>query len=94
MKQLDIVSMTPILKGWSEDKKYHCVDKEGQEVLLRISPIEYLESRRHLFQVLQNITVLDVPMCKPIALEVLDDGVATYHTWIKGDDAVFDSHIS
>lgn len=82
-----IISQIPIDKGWSEDKKY-CVTKEDDtKYLLRISPIERFETRKALFSMLQKVSKLDIPMCKPVEFGTCKEGVYAIHTWIDGKDA-------
>lgn len=83
----DFVSRTPIEKGWSEDKKYHVTDRNGTEYLLRISPMERYETRKALFQILQQVAAPKIPMCRPVAFGTCPEGVYTLHTWIHGRDA-------
>ncbi|MDW7656192.1 MAG: phosphotransferase [Bacillota bacterium] len=76
----------PISRGWSEDKKY-CVSKvDGTKYLLRISPIERYEKRKALFEQLERVAGLGVPMCQPIEFGTCEDGVYTLHSWIDGED--------
>lgn len=35
-------AVEPISKGWSNDKKYRIITDLGEELLLRISSVEYL----------------------------------------------------
>ncbi|MBS7259266.1 MAG: hypothetical protein KIG25_02360 [Eubacteriales bacterium] len=35
-------AVEPISKGWSSDKKYRIITDLGEELLLRISSVEYL----------------------------------------------------
>lgn len=80
------VKIEPISRGWSEDKKY-CVSKaDGTKYLLRISPIERYEKRKALFEQLERVAGLGVPMCRPIEFGSCDDGVFTLHSWIDGED--------
>lgn len=87
MTELDFVSKKLITKGWSEDIKYHATKADGTEFLLRISPIERFETRKLLFDLLQKVADLDIPMCKPVKFGVCSEGVYSLHTWIHGKDA-------
>ena len=59
-----IVKMEPILKGWSEDKKYCVTTTEGIKYLLRVTPASRYEIRKSLFEMLKQVAMLDIPMCK------------------------------
>lgn len=87
MTEFHFTSMTPINKGWSEDKKYQVKKDDGSKYLLRISPIERFETRKALFSILQEISELDIPMCKPAEFGTCKDGVYALYTWIDGKDA-------
>lgn len=77
----------PINKGWSEDKKYCVTQVDGTKYLLRVTPIERYDARKALFEMMQRVAALDIPMCKPIEFGTCEDGVYALHSWIEGDDA-------
>ncbi len=83
----NFISKIPIDKGWSGDKKYRVEDIDGNVFLLRISPVEHLESRRTVFEQMQKVEALNVPMCRPIEMGVCDEGVYMLQSWINGFDA-------
>lgn len=83
----NIISRTPITKGWSCDKKFCVTSSEGTKYLLRITPHDKSATRKDLFEVLQQVIELDIPMCKPVEFGSCDDGVYTIYTWIDGQDA-------
>lgn len=87
MSELYFKSKTPIIKGWSEDKKYCVIKEDGSKYLLRISKIERFEMRKLLFEMLQEVSKLHIPMCKAIEFGNCEEGVYTLHTWIDGEDA-------
>lgn len=77
----------PITKGWSGDKKY-CVTKvDGTKYLLRISPVERYETKKALFDLLQEVDRLGVPTCKSVEFGTCEDGVYILQSWIDGEDA-------
>jgi len=80
------VRTTPILKGWSEDKKYCVYGKNGEKYLLRISPMMRYEHCKSLFEMQKQVANLNVPMCKPIAFGVCTQGVYSLQSWIEGTD--------
>lgn len=77
----------PVNKGWSDDKKYCVTKADGMKCLLRISPFERYEKRKALFEMLERVDALGIPMCKPIEFGTCEDGVYALHTWIDGEDA-------
>ena len=78
----------PILKGWSEDKKYCVTCYDGTKYLLRITPIERFEVRKHLFEMMERVAALGVPMCKPVEFGTCTNGVYALHSWIDGEDLI------
>ena len=76
----------PITKGWSEDKKYCVTNTDGEKYLLRISPIERYETRKALFNMLEQVAALGIPMCLPIEFGTCADGVYSLQSWIDGED--------
>ncbi len=87
MNNLSFKTKIPITKGWSGDKKYCVIGQDDTKCLLRISKIERFEMRKLLFKMLQEVSKLDIPMCKAIEFGICDEGVFTLHTWIDGEDA-------
>jgi serine/threonine-protein kinase len=80
------VSAESIEKGWSEDKKYCVTGTDGTKYLLRITPIERYEVRKSLFDMLECVAALGVPMCLPIEFGICADGVYSLQSWIDGED--------
>ncbi|MDR2558368.1 MAG: phosphotransferase [Oscillospiraceae bacterium] len=78
--------VTPIKKGWSEDKKYCVTNTDGEKYLLRITPIERYENRKALFAMLEQVAALGIPMCQPIEFGTCLDGVYLLQSWIDGED--------
>ena len=78
----------PILKGFSEDKKYCVTCYDGTKYLLRITPMELFEVRKILFETVEQAAALGVPMCKPIEFGTCTDGVYALHSWIDGEDLI------
>lgn len=83
----NIVSKTPIDKGWSGDEKYCAVTADGQKYLLRISPAERRMRREAEFQRMQKAAALQIPMCMPLEFGDCDQGVYAIQSWIEGEDA-------
>jgi serine/threonine-protein kinase len=76
----------PISKGWSEDKKYCVTTADGTKLLLRITPISRYETRKALFEMLQQVAATGIPMCQPVEFGTCSDGVYALHSWIDGED--------
>ena len=87
MSSYRFISKELIQKGWSGDKKYCAIDKEGNKFLLRVSPIEQYERKKSEFELMQQVAALGIPMCKPLEFGTSDEGVYSVQTWIEGVDA-------
>ena len=86
MFPFSFTSRTPINKGWSSDQKYRVTDGDGTPYLLRISAPNEYESCRAGFEMMQRVSDLSIPMCRPVAFGTCDDGVYSLQSWIDGDD--------
>lgn len=84
---MNIVHREPILKGWSNDKKYRITDETGAQYLLRVSDIAKLEAKRDEFARLRRAASLGIPMCLPVEFGVCEEGVYSIQSWIDGEDA-------
>ncbi len=82
-----IVSKTPIDKGWSGDQKYRAVTSDGSVYLLRVSAPERAERKQRGFAQMQKVAALGIPMCKPVELGTCDEGVYCLQSFIEGYDA-------
>jgi serine/threonine-protein kinase len=80
------IAAVPIEKGWSDDKKFCVTDTTGTKYLLRITSIERYETRKALFEMLERVAALDIPMCLPFEFGICADGVYSLQSWIDGED--------
>lgn len=87
MKLTDFTKVVKIEKGWSHDQKYKVTDKNGQNFLLRITPIEQYEQKKAEFENMQMASALGIPMCQPIEFGTCEEGVYSIQGWIEGKDA-------
>ncbi len=73
-------------KGWSKDEKFYIESKNGEKFLLRISPIEYLDRKEKEFNILKDISELEINISKPIAFGICNNGKNVYMllSWIEG----------
>lgn len=83
----NIISKTPIDKGWSGDQKYCAITSDGQKYLLRISPIDRLERKRREYEKMSEVAQLGIPMCLPVEFGTCDEGAYSIQSWIDGEDA-------
>ena len=54
--------------------------------MLRISSIERLAMYEDLFAILERLSSLGVPMCKPVEYGICQEGFYTLFSWIDGED--------
>jgi len=81
------VQTVPIDKGWSGDRKYCATDKAGKKYLLRIAPIERYDRWKALFDILEQVTALGIPICRPVELGLCEnDSVYAPYSWVDGED--------
>ena len=79
----------PLLKGWSNDRKYKIETKDGTFLLLRIAEIEEIEKKRAEFEFMKQVSGLGIPMSQPLDFGICNQGkkVYTLLTWCEGEDA-------
>lgn len=73
-------------KGWSEDRKYHIITNDGENLLLRVSDINKYEEKKKEFAVLHKLSDLNFTMSKAYKLGICNKGVYMLLSWICGDD--------
>lgn len=79
------VSIEPLNKGWSKDKKFIVTDKNSNKFVLRISNISTYEKREKQFNLLKLLKPLNLNCPKPIAFEKLnDDEIYMLITYLEG----------
>ena len=83
----NIISKTPIDKGWSGDRKYCAITADGQKYLLRISSIDRLERKQREYEKMSEVAQLGIPMCLPVEFGVCGEGAYSIQSWIDGEDA-------
>ena len=84
---MNIVSREPILKGWSNDRKYRIADEKGERFLLRVSDAAEHDAKRSEFEMMRRVAALGIPMCLPVEFGVCEEGVYSIQSWIDGEDA-------
>jgi len=83
------VSIAPLTKGWSSDKKYVIETDDGQRLLLRVADIAEYEKKKTEFEMMKKVAATGIPMQQPVDFGVCDDGKSVYTllTWVDGEDA-------
>lgn len=83
----NIVSRTPIDKGWSGDQKFCAITTDGRKYLLRISSMDRLERKRREYEKMSEVAQLCIPMCLPVEFGACEEGAYSIQSWIDGADA-------
>lgn len=87
MTEKDFIKREPILKGWSDDRKFRGITEDGKSYLLRISSADQYEKKKLEFEMMKQLEALKIPMCLPVAFGVCEEGVYSIQSWIDGEDA-------
>jgi len=82
----DWTRIEPVLKGWSNDKKYYIEDGEGRKLLLRLSGREELGRKQAEYEMIKLINQLNFPMSRAMEYGLCNDGLNTYMllSWVEG----------
>ena len=83
----NIISRSPIDKGWSGDQKYCAVTTNGTKYLLRLSSIDRLERKRREYEKMSEVAELGIPMCMPVEFGTCEEDAYSIQTWIDGEEA-------
>lgn len=82
------ISIEPLLKGWSKDKKYIITDQNNKKYLLRISNIDLYEKKLKQFNLLKSVEKLNINASKPIAFGKLNEKeLYMLLSYLEGEDA-------
>lgn len=83
------VSVEPVHKGWSKDKKYYIKTIGGSELLLRTSDISQYDQKKREYEAILRLVDQDILMSRPLQFGVCNGGQTVYSllTWIDGEDA-------
>ncbi len=84
---MQYISKEIIEKGWSKDKKYCVTDENLQKYLLRVSSIEEYDRKKQEYDLAVQVAATGIPMCRPIAFGICEEGVYSVQSWIDGVDA-------
>ena len=84
---LGLTNITPIMRGWSGDRKYRVTRQDGTPALLRLSAPEHAARKQNSFQMCQRAAALGIPMNQPLACGQWAHGVYQLFSWVDGQDA-------
>lgn len=82
------VRIEPVNEGLSSDKKYYVETVDGLRLLLRVSDISEYERKNTMYEMMERVAVLGVPMPRPVDFGICDSGKSVYQllTWCDGDN--------
>ena len=85
---LDYSMLKPIEKGWSQDKKYYFCDKNGKEILLRLSHISNYDRKKKEYQIMQEISKLNINMSYPLDFGKNEEREKIFllQSWVAGEE--------
>lgn len=83
------IKTKPIEKGLSGDKKFYLETEKGERYLARISPCTKFERKRTVYERLQKVSRIELPMPAPVELGYCESKseIYTLLTWVDGEDA-------
>ena len=81
-------TVEPVDKGWSSDRKYRILTKDGEKLLLRISDIAYFDEKKKEYEIIGKYAKLGFPMSMPVAFGACNEEKSVYMllTWVEGSD--------
>jgi aminoglycoside phosphotransferase (APT) family kinase protein len=78
-------TVTPVTYGWSGDSKFHIVDNDGAQFLLRIAPVEMLAHKQFEQHVMSLFAEHGLPVQQIIDFGFCNAGVYQLLTWLDGE---------
>ncbi len=83
------LSVEPIRKGWSDDRKYRVITAGGETLLLRLSDGSKEAAKRREFAVMRRAAETGIAMSHPLECGLCGGGAWVYIllTWMEGEDA-------
>lgn len=75
-----------ISKGMSGDKKYKCIDRNGNQFLLRLSDLEEYDRKLKEYEFLERLNESNLPIPKCVEFEKKEDSVYTLLSWLDGEE--------
>lgn len=75
-----------ISKGMSGDKKYKCIDRNGNRFLLRLFDLEEYDRKLKEYEFLERLNKSNLPIPKCVEFEKKEDYVYTLLSWLDGEE--------
>jgi len=80
-------TVTPILKGWSGDKKYRVETAQGERLLLRVADVKEHDRKKAEYEAIAKAATLGPYMPQPFGIEVCGKIIYYLVSWLEGEDA-------
>ena len=83
------ISVEPVNKGWSADRKYCVRTYGGERLMLRVSAGAQADAKRAEYDAVCRVAQLGIRMSMPVAFGLCEGGASVYSllTWLDGDEA-------
>lgn len=83
LKRKEYIKVMSVDKGLSPNKKYYIETDAGEKLFLRISEISEYDRKKAIYEAMEKIAAIGVPMNRPVEFGVCDDGKSVYSltTW-------------
>lgn len=82
-----IVAAEEIHKGWSADRKLYIRIENGDELLLRISPLDQFTRKVTEFDYMNELFSKGVPVSEPLDIKGVEEEVFALFKWVNGSDS-------
>lgn len=87
LNQDEIKRVEEIHKGWSSDQKYYIQLNNGEELLLRMAPLEQFTRKVVEFDAVKKLFEQGMPVPKPLDIKGVEEEVYSLYRWEAGEDA-------
>lgn len=79
----------PVLKGWSEDRKFYIEDNLGEKFLLKLFDLSKYEAKRLEYNYIKKVAALGINASKPVEFGINSNNGYVYSlfTWVEGEEA-------
>lgn len=86
----DWIKIEPVLKGFSDDKKFFIEDKNGEKFLLKLFEYSSYENKLKEFNFMKLVETTGINMQRPIEFGVCNGNKNSYMllSWVSGSDCV------
>lgn len=87
LNQDEIKRVEEIKKGWSGDQKYYIQLNNGEELLLRMAPLEEFTRKATEYDTVKQLFELGLTVPEPLDIKGVEEHVYSLFRWVAGEDA-------